>query len=346
MRRLRALDISEERELAGTVAGLLYLIGAVTVSLLLLMPGIETEHWPYVLAIAGVGALWGVAALTVVPWQHAPPIVSHLSSGMGLPLTAAAMALTGGAGSPTRFYLFFVVVYCSYFYPPREAVPHLIGCVAVIALPLVYDPHAVEQGVYGELLVLTPTFFVLGGLIMGGKRVMVDLSRHDALTGLLNRRAFAEQLGRHFGGRRCEDAMGLLLVDLDGFKEANTLYGHPAGDEVLRRAASALRNAVRGDDCVARLGGDEFAVVAPGADEHGMQALAERVRAGLRQADDGLELPEYRLRASVGWALFPRDAEDLEGLIATADLALRGAKATGKDRHLSPLDWVAESASA
>jgi diguanylate cyclase (GGDEF)-like protein len=298
-----------------------------------------------VLAIAGAGAVWGVIALTVVPWQRVSPIVSHLSSGMGLPLTALAMALTGGASSPARFYLFFVVVYCSYFYPPREALPHLLGCVAVIALPLAYDAHAVEQGLLGELLVLTPTFLVLGGLIMAGKRVLVELSRGDHLTGVANRRAFAEQLARQLEGRRATDAnVGVLLMDLDGFKDANTMYGHPAGDEVLRRTALALRAAVREGDTVARIGGDEFAVIVTGADETGMTALASRVHARLRAADEELELPGFRLSGSLGWALHPRDAHDADELIATADLALRGAKAAGKDRSLSPLDWLPEPA--
>jgi len=235
MRGLRALEVAEERELAGRVAGLLYLTAAVTISLLLLVPGTDTEHWQVVLALAIVSAVWGVVCLTLVPWRRVAPWVSHLSSAMGLPLTAVAMAATGGADSPARFYLLFIVVYASYFYPAREAIPHLVGCVIALLLPLAYDSNAIDGGLLGETLVLTPTFFVLGALITRGKQIMLELARHDALTSLLNRRAFVERLRESIARRRRTDDLGfgLLLCDLDSFKEVNTRYGHPEGDRVL-----------------------------------------------------------------------------------------------------------------
>jgi diguanylate cyclase (GGDEF)-like protein len=340
MRRLRALDISEERRLGGVVAGLLYLTGSATVCLILLLPGVETHYAGAVVGLALAGAVWGVAALVVVRWDEASPLVSHLSTAAGIPITGVAMALTGGASSPARFWLFFIVVYVAYFYPPREAIPYIAACAGTIALPLLYDPDAIEQGALAELVVLTPTFAVLGGLIMAGKSLLVDLSRHDVLTGLVNRRAFGEHLDRHVGGRRASDALGLLLVDLDSFKDANTRYGHPAGDAVLQAASGALRSAVRAEDLVARLGGDEFAVIVLGADEELMRSLAGRLRDELRSADDALALPEFTLSASIGWALCPRDGTRMDELIAIADVALRRAKETGKDRFVSPADWA------
>ena len=65
---------------------------------------------------------------------------------MGLPITAIAMAASGGAQSPTRFYLLFIIFYASYFYPPREAIPYLVGCVIVHCLPLVYDSGRDRRG--------------------------------------------------------------------------------------------------------------------------------------------------------------------------------------------------------
>jgi diguanylate cyclase (GGDEF)-like protein len=330
MKGLRALQVAEERELAGRVAGLLYLVGAATVILLLLVPGVETSEWTIVLAISAVAAAWGLLCLFVIPWRRVNPLLSHLSSGLGLPLTAVAMAATGGADSPARFYLLFIVFYASYFYPPREAIPHLVGCIAVLLLPLTYDSNAVDQGLLGETLVLVPSFFVLGGLIMGGKRIMLELARHDALTGLMNRRAFGERLEEGLRRRRRSDSFGLLLCDLDDFKEVNTRHGHPGGDRALCEAATALRAAVRDGDLVARLGGDEFAIVATAADDEGMAALAERVRAELREANERLGLSDRELSASFGWALFPKDAESSEGLVACADLALRNAKEAGQ----------------
>jgi diguanylate cyclase (GGDEF)-like protein len=346
LRRLRALDITEERALAGQVPGVLYLTGAASVSLLLLLPGTVTRHWEVVLAIAGAGAVWGVICLTAVPWSSAPPIVSLLSSGVGFPITAAVMAATGGAGSPARFYLFFIVFYCSYFYPPRTALPFLLGCILVEALPLFYDDGAVEAGYVGEVVLVGAIYLVLGGLILAGKQLLVslreegrDLSRHDSLTGVFNRRAFAERMAEHMQGDRISDRIGLLLVDLDAFKDVNTDYGFPAGDKVLVETAEALRSAVRDVDLVARLGGDEFALIISGAGATRMREVCDRVLDAVRAAGDRLELPGFRLRASVGWAICPDDAGTAEDLLAVADLALRGAKAGGKDRAAAPVDW-------
>ncbi len=328
-RGLRALEVAEERELAGRVAGLLYLTAAATVPLLLIIPGTPVESTAAVLACSAFGLIWGVACLVLIPWQTINPLVSHLSSGMGLPLTAIGMAATGGADSPARFYLLFIVFYASYFYPPREAIPHLLGCIAVLLLPLAYDSDAVESGLLAELLVLGPAFLVLGGLIMGGKQVMLELSRHDPLTGLVNRRAFEQRLEDSFVGRGCRQ-FGLMLCDLDSFKSVNDLHGHPEGDRVLREAAAALQATVRAGDVVARLGGDEFAVVVDGADDRAMSALAERLREQMRSAGAKLGLNGYQLETSIGWAIYPGDAASGRDLVVLADEALRREKRTSR----------------
>jgi diguanylate cyclase (GGDEF)-like protein len=327
MRGVRALEVAEERELAGQIAGLLYLTAAVTITLLLLMPGVESD-WSVVLGLAGFSIAWGLCCFFVIPWRRVNPLISHLSSGMGLVLTAVAMAATGGADSPARFYLLFIVVYASYFYPAREAIPHLAGCVAVLLLPIVYDSNAVDKGLLAETLVLAPAFLILGGLIIAGKQIVLDLARHDALTSLVNRRAFVQRLQDSIDGRRSADgeAFGLMVCDLDGFKLVNTRYGHPVGDRVLQEAAKALLAAVRGDDLVARLGGDEFAIVAARADDPGMEALAKRIAARMEEADGRLALTDYSLSACYGWALFPRDGDSSERLVAKADRALRESK--------------------
>lgn len=345
--RLHALDITEERRLAGTMAGALYLTGAVTVIGLLFLPGSETKHWPVVVGASAFGAIWGLACLFVIPWERVHPLVSHLSSFMGLPIVAVTMAATGGAQSPARFYLFFVVVYVAYFYPPREAVPYFAACIVVHALPLFYDDRAVSAHLPGELAIAGATYLVLGAAILAGKRLLVDLreqalelSRHDSLTGLFNRRALMDLLERHVGGQRATDVTGLLLVDLDEFKHANTVYGHPGGDEVLRATAKALTAGARGDDLVARLGGDEFAIVARGVDRAIMDKLAQRVVEAVRQTDSELGLDQFQLRASVGWALYPGSGKTVDELMVAADSALRMAKLDGKDRAASTPDLI------
>jgi len=334
---IRGLHIEEERPLAGKLAAALYLTGSATGLLLLVVPGVDVTNVPVLLGVIAVGIAWGVAGLTVVPWAIAPPIVSHLSCAMGLPITAVTMAVTGGASSPTRFYLLFILFYASYFYVPREAVVYLVGCVAVHCLPLIYDSGATAQGFVGEIVVIVPTYAVLGALIIAAKSLQVDmreradaLALSDPLTGVANRRAFEAVMDMGRTGGRASDRIGLLLVDLDDFKTANTLFGHTGGDNVLCAAADALREAARGNDMVARLGGDEFAILATGISRPATERLAQRVLDKVAEADRELNLTGFRLSASVGWATHPDPVEDRSELYRRADMALGEVKAGGK----------------
>jgi diguanylate cyclase (GGDEF)-like protein len=350
--RLRALAMIEERALGGRLAGMLYLTGAITATAILAIPGVDTRHWRIMLVLAGIGLAWALACFFLIPWERAHPLVSHFSCALGFPITAVAVASTGGAESPAVFYLLFIVGYCAYFYRRREAVPYLIACIAVHALPLAYDPDAVQEGLVAQLLILGPTYLLLGGLIIVGKERLVELreearrlSLADPLTGLANRRALIDTLEAATAGSRADDPVGLVLVDLDGFKEANTMYGHPGGDLALIATAVALRTAARGEDVVSRLGGDEFAIVSRGVDAAGLESLAERALTAVREAGAQLKgMPGFELRCSVGCALYPFDAHDVNELVATADLCMRGAKATGKNRSLSTRHFAIDPA--
>ena len=101
----------------------------------------------------------------------------------------------------------------------------------------------------------------------------------DGLTGMQNRRYFDDALKEYLGEfRRIEKPVGLMIVDLDHFKQINDEHGHDVGDEVLRAVANCLKDMTRFHDVVARLGGEEFAVVAPNMDTENMLRLAERIR--------------------------------------------------------------------
>jgi diguanylate cyclase (GGDEF)-like protein len=342
--RLGGLTISEERRLAGQAAGLLYLVGAVTALTLLTLPHVERSHWPVVVVIALAGSLWGFAALKLVPWERARPIVSHLSCLAGFPIAITVVASTGGAGSPARFYGLFILVYAAYFYVPREAWPYVVGVIVMHSLPLFYDHTAVSKGFVAEFIVMAPSYAVLGGLLIAGKAVLVKLrndanalAHRDVLTGLANRRALMETLESHIGGRRERGRLGLVLLDLDNFKDVNTQFGHQGGDRVIVAAAAGLSRAARESDVVARLGGDEFAVVAFDVDESTLRELAERLVGAVRESFGALAMPGLRVTASAGYAGTPRDAASVEGLIAVADSAMRTAKLVGKDCVTAPL---------
>ena len=338
----RKLDVEEERALAGKLAGVMFLTGGLTAVALLLLPGIEDRHWVWVVALCGASVAWGLFCLTLARPRTHDLWFWHVPAVCALGVIAAVMAATGGAGSPARFYVFFLLFYATYYFPRMQALLYLPGCVAVALSPLVYDTAALSEGYAGELIVICPAYVILGGLIMDGKGLLVDLRERarslalcDPLTELPNRRAMLDWLGAHM---HAEAGVGLMLVDLDGFKDVNTVHGYPAGDAVLRDAARRLRSCVRADDFVARLGGDEFAVLTPEADPGKMEVLSGRVLTAVR----GIEQPgpmDVRLTASVGWALCPADADTIDELIGAADICMRGAKLTGKDRAMSAVDW-------
>jgi diguanylate cyclase (GGDEF)-like protein len=151
------------------------------------------------------------------------------------------------------------------------------------------------------------------------------LAYEDPLTGLANRRALTDALST------LPRPLALVMIDLDNFKLANTLYGHVGGDRVLCRVAEVLRRVTRAGDLVARLGGDEFALLVAGASEVRLRDLSERIVVAIREADTGLSPPGYRLTASVGYALVEGDG-DADSLLESADRRLRRAKGEGKDR--------------
>lgn len=160
------------------------------------------------------------------------------------------------------------------------------------------------------------------------------LASHDELTGLLNRRAALDGIGRDLARiRRDGRRLALLYVDLDGLKALNDRAGHAVGDAAIRATALAIAASVRDGDLVARLGGDEFVVTTiVGADEDGVvHDLAERVRLAVHASrvatDDGLVC----LSCSVGVALTDGDVS-AEVLIGQADRALYDAKRAGRDR--------------
>jgi diguanylate cyclase (GGDEF)-like protein len=337
----RKPDVDEERALAGRFAGVMFLTGGLTAIALLFLPGIDDHHSGWVVALGGGCVAFGLFCLTLTR-PVGPRWCRHIPAIATLGIIAAVMAATGGAESPARFYVFFLLVYVTHHFPRWQALPYLPACVAVAASPLLYDSAVASGGYLGELLVICPAYVIVGGSLMDGKGLLVDLRERahrlahiDPLTELPNRRAMLDWLAGHMEERV---EVGLMLVDLDGFKDVNTVHGYPAGDAVLREVAQTLRSCVRSDDLVARLGGDEFAVLAPAADPEGMERLSRRVLDAVRAMDEPRPY-DVKLTASVGWALYPADGHSADELIAAADTCMRGAKLTGKDRAVSAVSW-------
>ncbi|HYD12821.1 MAG TPA: EAL domain-containing protein [Allosphingosinicella sp.] len=160
-------------------------------------------------------------------------------------------------------------------------------------------------------------------------RRLHHMANNDALTGLPNRVAFQTELARRFGAARDgRTQIGLCAIDLTRFKEINDVHGHKAGDEVLARLADRMREAMGPDDIVARLGGDEFVAIASFEDPARLATLVNRLESALKQP---LDLSHFttRVGASIGIAVYPRDAADAQTLANNADLAMYRAKCEG-----------------
>jgi diguanylate cyclase (GGDEF)-like protein len=156
-------------------------------------------------------------------------------------------------------------------------------------------------------------------------------ARTDDLTAMPNFRAFRERIDSEIDrAARYESRFGVLVLDLDRFKNYNDTYGHLAGNDALQRVARAIRETVRSVDFPARYGGEEFAVILPEIDAAAVAVIAERVRVAI----EALAAPAggAKVTVSIGAALYPSDGATAEALFKTADERLYEAKESGRNR--------------
>ncbi len=164
------------------------------------------------------------------------------------------------------------------------------------------------------------------------------LALHDELTGLPNRRLFADRLSNAIErSRRSKSSLALLLLDLNGFKKINDSLGHHAGDQVLREVSANLRKNVRAADTLARLGGDEFIIVASDLSEgSSINRFVEAIRAAVERPML-IEGQPLTVSASLGLAIYPDDAVDPIRLVRVADQRMYAFKHRSKTQpHAAP----------
>lgn len=165
-------------------------------------------------------------------------------------------------------------------------------------------------------------------------------SIRDSLTGLFNRRYLEESLERELRrAAREEKSLGVILIDLDHFKQFNDTFGHEAGDELLRSLGEVLTARTRKEDIACRYGGEEFLLILPNATLSICRRRAEHIRKAARSLNvtlRGQSLGSVSL--SIGIAVFPQHGATAQTLLRTADSALYRAKAEGRDRIVVPAD--------
>jgi len=224
------------------------------------------------------------------------------------------------AGHPVYFRDHRVGVLCIADHGPREFTKADLGYLRDLA-------SMVEQ----EFMVQALTEVQIG-LAEENERLRM-VSRVDVLTRVWNRGAVEEIIGRQLAlGRRTNISTGVILMDLDHFKQINDEHGHLAGDEVLREVSSRLRKTVRASDAVGRWGGEEFMVVLAATSVELVVAAAERIREAICAEPvewNGRQIP---VTASFGCSLSGDSAQSIHHLVKAADDALYRAKAGGRNQ--------------
>ena len=292
--------------------------------------------------IASLFGILAVVALLFVLIPHERVVRSRwrepfflLWSTTQIAFITVIVAADGGSNSPLALLFFIPVVFAALSYP-------LVSVVAIGALDYI---AYVAVGVAGErpdpeyvgffALCLACTAVLCGWHARNQDRrreALALVSRADPLTGCLNRRGFEERFDAELSrALRSGRPVGLIMLDLDNFKEVNDTRGHAAGDEMLRWAVDVMEETVRPMDTIGRVGGDEFAVIVPGAGPDDSAVVAGRIQRAL----------EARAPASAGVAVFPTDGADRDELQRSADAKLY----VGKRGRATPIKMTAKELS-
>lgn len=239
-----------------------------------------------------------------------------------------ALAVSGHAALP---WLFPVLMTNHFLCTPARAT---LASLPLLLMLLLFPGLAGGFGEHFSAIAVTVLTMAIGhalSLRMNNDRVeLEELASLDALTGLPNRRMLERALTRQVNERRERERLnGLVILDVDHFKEVNDLYGHAAGDAALADLAAILRFEVRERDRVFRFGGEEFVVLLRVESVEQLEAATERLRRAIRSALRG---PGGRITSSLGAALYNGETH-WQDWFSRADAALYIAKNNGRDNY-------------
>ena len=209
---------------------------------------------------------------------------------------------------------------------------HLVDVMHSVSHDCDYTHRATSHG-EDEIGLLVNGFNQMLEQIQDSQSQLEYRALNDELTGLPNRRLFSDRLQQALAlAAREQTSVGVLYLDLDGFKLVNDTLGHPVGDRLLREVTNRLRKRVRASDTLARIGGDEFMLIA-GSLHHSSEAelIAHDLLAQLAEPFE-LDGETLALTASIGISLYPENDLDPQALVQQSDTAMYAAKAAGKNR--------------
>ncbi|MDE3069396.1 MAG: GGDEF domain-containing protein [Acidobacteriota bacterium] len=263
-------------------------------------------------------------------------IATNVFSTFGAAVVWACIFWSGGAGSAMVVLYFLPSFYDAYFFRPRHLAAHLSLTTALVLSPLLYDGHLAGTQFPSRAAVALIGLWVVSAVISNRKGRMLAAersarreARHDPLTDVLNVRGLQEQVALARPG----PGAGLLLLDIDNFKELNSHYGHVGADRLLSCVGSGLTAAAGDGDHVARIGGDEFVVLAARDQEAAFEALARACADAVEGSRAAAQLSGPEATCSAGIALWGRDGTDLSELLAAADRNMYAAKAMRRARN-------------
>jgi diguanylate cyclase (GGDEF)-like protein len=222
-----------------------------------------------------------------------------------------------------------------------SAAATLAWLVADIADAGLYSHPAIPYWNATVRLALFLVIVLLISRVRATSKLHEELAYTDSLTGLYNRRAFYEHAGEEIArSRRYNHPFTVAYIDVDDFKAVNDAYGHTAGDDLLKKAASTMKHNSRSTDVIARIGGDEFAILLPEAGEH---ASAETLKKLARRLLRATEAERHQVTFSVGIMTFEVAPTNVREMVKLTDDLMYAVKKAGKNGSLHRT-WKGETA--